>query len=206
MGSGAISGNAGLDSIKFGSTEKTPYTQHNRLCSDIHYAVAGHESQWKGPHNSLDFPEMLSINYFCNPWLCFNYVSACFESSAHWGAVLFQNEEIEMNFPTRFTFFGISSEFRNRVVHNFRFPPRIIFKIKNKKHHLWNILRSMSAGPVYFHPEESGIPLTLRRLPFREEVFVLLSEKGDVRRKKKSLKQSEKSQRCISQTTATLSN
>lgn len=45
MGSGAISGNAGGDSIKFGSTEETPYTQHNRLCSDFHYAVTGHESQ-----------------------------------------------------------------------------------------------------------------------------------------------------------------
>lgn len=137
MGYGAISGNAGGDSIKCGSTEEAPHTQHNGLCSDFHYAVTGHESQWKGPHNSFDFPEMLSINYFCNPWLCFNYVSACFESSAHWGAVLFQDEEIEMNFPTRFTFLGISSEFHNLVVCDLRFSP--FSSLNNKKRFPWII-------------------------------------------------------------------
>lgn len=34
MGYCAISGNAGVDSIKFLSTEEMPYTQYNRLCSD----------------------------------------------------------------------------------------------------------------------------------------------------------------------------
>lgn len=45
MGYGAISGNSGGDSIKFRSTEEMPYTQYNRLCSDFHYVVTGHESQ-----------------------------------------------------------------------------------------------------------------------------------------------------------------
>lgn len=170
MGCGAISGDTGGDSIKFGSTEEAPYTQHNRLCSDFHYAVTGHESQWKRPHNSFDFPEMLSINYFCNPWLCFNYVSACFESSAHWGALLFQEEEIEMNFPTRFTFLGISSEFHNHVVHDLRFSP--FSSLNNKKHFPLNHPALDVRGPIYFHPKESEIPPLLCCLPFRGKVFV----------------------------------
>lgn len=113
---------------------------------------------------------MLSINYFCNPWLCFNYVSACFESSAHWGAVLFHDEEIEMNFPTRFTFLGISSEFHNHVVRDLRFSP--FSSVNNKKHFPLNYPALDVRGPIYFHPKESEIPPTLRCLPFRGKVFV----------------------------------
>lgn len=160
----------------------------------------------KTASQQLRFPRMLSINYFCNPWLCFNYVSACFESSAHWGAALFQDEEIEMNFPTRFTFLGISSEFHNHVVHDLRFPP--LSSQNNKKHLPWIILRLMSAGPFIFTPRSPrfhwhcAVSRSERCLCFKRGCS---AERG-MQEEKIFKTQSEKSQRCISQATATLSN
>lgn len=83
MGYCAISGNSGGDSIKFPSTEEMPYRQYNRLCSNsIILSPAMNHNENSRTTASISL-KCKGENDFSNPWLCFNYVSTSFESSAH---------------------------------------------------------------------------------------------------------------------------
>lgn len=114
MGYCAISGNSGGDSIKFPSTEEMPYRQYNRLCSNsIILSPAMNHNENSRTTASISL-KCKGENDFSNPWLCFNYVSTSFESSAHQEiASSLDSIKIYYRFPT---FSGISSEFCRHLV------------------------------------------------------------------------------------------